>query len=102
MGVFEFLTVVVIFGSIFGYLKARRNIPDRERLEVLERRIVELERAQRSGDLAQRVEVLEQIVVVEDYGLERKIRGLASASQPALPEASVAAESRGQSVGAGT
>ncbi|TNF30840.1 MAG: hypothetical protein EP329_13260 [Deltaproteobacteria bacterium] len=77
MGFFEFMTVAVVFGSIFGWLTFRNAFAGRRRIAALERRLAALEQRDAVGDLPDRVAVLEEIVVGDDAALQRKIHAAA-------------------------
>ena len=79
MGFFEFLTVAVVCGSLFSYLKVRHTGSDPKRFEALERRVAELERERADTHrVMERLGVVEDIVIGDDYGLQKKIEVLES------------------------
>ena len=74
MGLWEFLTVIVIAGIIGEgykhYVKAKERRPSGE----LEERIAQLDAE--NQDLHERIKALETIVTDEKYALDREIRSL--------------------------
>jgi|GEM_PF-2854609 len=88
MGFWEFMTVAVVFGSFFGWLTFRNVLVGRRRVAALERRLTQLERDRSDTELAQRVDVLEEIVVGDDAPLRRRIRDADLADRVAALEAS--------------
>ena len=73
MGFWEFMTVLVVFSTIFGYLRHRHTTPGRERLEALEERVRLIEAARSGDDLEARLDVIEEIVIGDDLDLRKKI-----------------------------
>lgn len=82
MGVFEFLVIAVVFGSMTKimttFLKKREGSDPR--IPELERRIQQLEAQQQElkalQALPERVHVLESIVTTDEFELQRKFRQL--------------------------
>ena len=87
MGFWEFMTVAVIFGSVFGYLQSLRSVSGKKRVAELEGRVAALEGQPSVAELAKRVEVLEEIVVGDDAVLQRKIHVASLAARVAAPNA---------------
>ncbi len=87
MGFWEFMTVAVVFSSVFGYLKSLKKVAEQKRLDALEARVLELEKLKTVDELAQRVDVIEQIVVADDVGLQRRIDAADAVARAAAVQA---------------
>ena len=81
MGFWEFMTVLVVFTSVFGYLRSLRVTSDRKLMGQLKKRLEKLEadvggEGERGQDLGARVDALEEIVTARELALEQQIAAL--------------------------
>lgn len=83
MGVFEFLVIAVVFGTLSEVVKTwmkTRQSQGSPQMQDLERRIQALEAQQQElktlQALPERVHVLESIVTTDEFELQRKFREL--------------------------
>ena len=65
MGFWEFMTVLVVFSTVFGYLRQRHTVTGRAKVKALEARVAALE-AGRGGEVQRRLEVLEAAITGDD------------------------------------
>lgn len=94
VGIWESLTAVVIVGvtgvnvALFIFLRARRRSRlDIRRIDDVEARLAALEHSQELSNIARRLDVIEQIVVVESHDLSRQIGALARPGMASAAEA---------------